>query len=259
MTGNESWRTPSNKLALTGTMIAFASLIVSAFALVVSWEANETTKKEAEHRGQLDLSVVSAHLTKPSKGAAQERDASTKTAEVSVPAIDITLSNRGSGPAIVNKVRVTVLRSENLGSCWAVGGPVRSSATYQFSVPVSKKTPFTMTKNTNFEVESAKVQRFTVTIGPSGQEAMLTPWIGVTAIELHDTDDGYINIGTFALVNHGEDPHIQPQGSSWKIDQPDNAGCMRLNARSVDAIMQTPGIMPSTEFAALNRALKRFR
>lgn len=267
MSGTESWRTPGNKLALSSAMISFASMVISVFALAASCDAArsgesqaETARTEAARRGLLEVSSVSAYLTDTLKGTVKDGDAPDKQVTgLSGPLVDIAVRNRGSGDALIERVSVNVALSESLSSCWAEGGPLRTTADYKIGIPLSKQPPFTKTENILFTVKAGENDRFTLTVGPDAQDAGPIPWIGVVTIRLQDIDGSDLDIGPIALVDTGEDPHFHPEGFSWKIDKPENPSCMRLNARSVAEVMRIPGITPSKEFAALHRALRPYR
>lgn len=256
----DGWRTPSTVISLAAAAISLAALVLSIIALVPAFDSAETANTESERRGLLEVTAVSARFTDKLDGVEKSTDSEKKVTGLSGPAVDISVRNRGSGSAIITKVTVNVARSENLATCGGTGGDLGIAAHYAVEIPLSRKPPFTKatTEDARFDVKSGENDRFSLTIGPDAAEAGKAPWIGVVTITLHDADGSDLDIGPLALVSEGEDEHFYPSGFSWKIS-PASSSCMPNNARTVEEVMQIPGITPSKEFAALHRALRSYR
>ncbi|MFJ8853576.1 hypothetical protein, partial [Streptomyces sp. NPDC102437] len=256
----DGWRTP-------GTLIASVALVLSIVALIPAWDSAmsgdsqaETGKKEAERRGLLEVTAVSAQFTDKLKGVETSRDSKKEVTGLSGSEINIAVRNRGSGSAIITKISANVEISENLKTCGGTGGDLGTSAHYAIEIPLSQKPPFTKATEEDvvFDVKSGENDRFSLTVGPDSKEAGKSPWMGVVTIQLHDADGTDLSIGPLAILSPGEDEYFYPSGMTWKI-APESSSCMGSNARRVREVMQIPGITTSKEFAALHRALRPYR
>ncbi|WP_433421019.1 hypothetical protein ACQP1V_09475 [Microtetraspora malaysiensis] len=268
MSETEGWRAPNTLLGAVGIGIGLLSLVISIFALVASCDAARSGDKqaavaeqEAARRGLLELSNVSAYFTSLSGEESDVNTGTRKSDDLQGPLVDISLRNRGSGEALVTRISVQVMQSEHLEGCWPEGGPLKVAANYEIEIPIAKKPPFSTTKvmAPPFAVKPGENDRLAVTIGPDSKEVGMTPWVAVVTVRLHHIDGADLDVGPIALVDSGQDPHLQPSGMSWRIDRPVDPACMRQNALIVDSISRIPGITPSAEFAALRRALQGFR
>ncbi|NED23141.1 hypothetical protein G3I31_34855 [Streptomyces sp. SID9913] len=247
--------------------VACAALLVSVIALIPAWSSAvsgesqaKTGEKEAERRGSLEVTAVSARFNDRLKGVERAADSEKEVDGLIGPQVDIAVRNRGSGSAIITKMIASVSVSENLTSCAGTGGDLDIAARYDIPIPTSRKPPFTVTTTDDvfFDVKSGENDRLSVTVGPEMGEAGMSPWVGVVTLQFHDADGTDLSIGPLALVSPGQDEHFHPVGMTWKI-APRYASCMDDNARRVQDIMEIPHITPSKEFAALHRALRPFR
>ncbi len=153
---------------------------------------------------------------------------------------------------------IKVQRSERLQGCYAEGGPEGVSVNYDIPIPVTANTPFTKAKEIRFDIPPSENERFTVTVGPDGQDRDVNPWFGVINVVLHHIDGQDIELGPFAVIDTGQNGNFAPSGTSWLIAPPTDRVCMRRNANVVDEVMAVPGIIASKEFAALHHALRPY-
>lgn len=256
----DGWRAPGTVIAIVAAAIALVALVISVIALVPAFDSAQTAEAEAERRGRLEVTAVSARFSDRLDGVQKSSGSEKKVSGLRGPVVDISVRNRGSGSALITKVTVNVARSESLVTCGGTGGDLGFAAHYAVEIPLSERVPFTRTtkEDVRFDVKSGENDRFSLSIGPDAEEAGMAPWIGVVTLTLHDADGSDLDIGPLALVSSGDDEHFQPAGFSWKISRA-SGDCMGRNARTVDEVMSIPGITASKEFAALDRALRPYR
>lgn len=195
-------------------------------------------------RADLELSAFA--VQKPSKVAADGVDVSTGEVtpgkEVDATAIDITLKNNGSAPAVLTSLIVKVKYAKTLQDCNMRGGESRVSAAYTVRLPElepgkeSFDAPFELKKDIRFEVRGGAVDRFTLTIGPSLQTlSSTTPWVVVGDVELVRDDGTVLPAGTAAVVTQAgqglENLSVAP------VEQMD---CIRGNASKIDEVFEIP-------------------
>lgn len=215
-----------------------------------------------------DLELSAFAVQKPSKVAADGVDVSTGEVtpgkEVDATAIDITLKNNGTAPAVLTAVIVKVRYADTLQDCRMMGGESRISAAYTIRLPEpvageeSLRAPFEMRRDIRFEVRGGTVDRFTLTIGPSLQAmSNNTPWLIVGDVELVRDDGKVLPAGTAAVVTQAGEGLANLSGAP--VEQME---CIEGNARKIDEVFEIPAVRTDeldelrTRYAKLSKASK---
>ncbi|MCO1575496.1 hypothetical protein M8C13_06960 [Crossiella sp. SN42] len=195
-----------------------------------------------------DLELSAFAVQKPSKVAADSVNVATGEVtpgkEVDATAIDVTLKNNGTAPALLTAVIVKVKHADTLQDCRMMGGEARISAAYTIRLPepVSGEdvpsVPFEMRKDIRFEVRGGTVDRFALTIGPSLQAASnSTPWLIVGDVELVRDDGKVLPVGTAAVVTEAGEGLTNL--STAPVEEME---CIAENARKIDEVFEIPAV-----------------
>ncbi|MGC9539520.1 hypothetical protein [Streptomyces sp. UG1] len=183
--------------------------------------------------------------------------------------IDLTVKNLGTKPAFISKATMTFRKSGYPEGCVGIGGPLLTTATYNFTIPDDQpyedggpqllhKTPFSISRELTHEIPPNKYEKFTLTVGPES-DVKVNPWFGVLDVILERDDGKKLEIGPLAVIASGSNPAFYPDGDSWSIDEEKSyPECLKRNAAMVREIMRTPKITVSKEFASLDKALSKY-
>jgi hypothetical protein len=150
---------------------------------------------------------------------------------VDATAIDITLRNDGTAPAVIIQLVIRVEYAKQLEDCSESGGGVYVSAEYSVPIPHQvPPSPFTVTQDVRFEVKPGTLDRFTISLGPDTQyTSNWVPWIYVADVNLvQDASKPLIHAGSAAIVAQSGDGIENLEHSN-----PDNPSCIERNGEKV--------------------------
>jgi hypothetical protein len=228
---------------------------------------NTDTKAAAD----LQLAKVTAEIKADVSGATSRYgEAPEKTDGNRAVHIFLTVKNLGDHPAFISRATMKFERSGYLEPCYAIGGDLLSTATYSFTIPDDQpkrkgtllhKTPFAISTELTHEIPPNKYEKFTLTAGPKTIPDGGSPWFGVLDVTLLRDTGEKLQIGPLAVVNTGANPAFYPEfdRNAWHVEKEHFPGCMKKNVSLVSSIMRTPGLTPSAEFVALDKALQAYK
>ncbi|MGY6658592.1 hypothetical protein ACXIZN_41185 [Amycolatopsis sp. TRM77291] len=207
-----------------------------------------------------DLEVSDFSIQPPSKVAAKQHAVyyiDSRTEEevrgndpIDATAIDVTLKNNGTVPAVLLGSDVTVLFAEQLDDCNERGGDVKVAAEYSVKLPEDMPArPFPIPRDIRFEVRGGTTDRFTLSIGPQEQTGSSTaPWLIVAEVNLRQDDGTTARAGTAALVT------FPGQGlENLEVAPLANRDCIRKNGDKVAKALSLQAEAQADELKELGR------
>ncbi|VVJ19605.1 Uncharacterised protein [Amycolatopsis camponoti] len=207
-----------------------------------------------------ELEVSAFSVQEPSKVDAKQHsvyEMNNKTQEevlghdpVDATAIDVTLKNDGTAPAVLLGADVKVIYAETLDDCNERGGEVTVAADYAVKLPSKMpERPFTIPRDIRFEVRGGTTDRFTLSIGPEEQtRSSTTPWVIVADVGLRGDDGKTTRAGTAALVTFpGEGLENLTVAPLWNRD------CIRKNGETVAKALSLQADARADELSELGR------
>lgn len=259
---NFSWKTPASLLGIAGLV---AAIIFGVKACGPGEHGTTSDKKqtdiadsEAKRLPNLKIDRVAAYIKGGIAGSTNDGETTTKETNLWGPHIDVTFENRANGPALITKATLRFREMGMLDTCSAIGGPLASSANYDFAVPWPlPKMPYSVEKQISFKVDTDDLDRLTLTVGPRPTGG--SPWYGIADVIFEHDGGKKLTVGPVAVVDTGDDENFYPNGGDWVIKSTDRK-CLGRDAQLVDRILGTPGVVPSTELTSLRASLaKRLR
>lgn len=170
--------------------------------------------------------------------------------QVDATAIDVTLKNNGTAPAVLLGSDIKVLYAEQLDDCNERGGDLLVAAEYSVKLPDELPArPFTIPRDIRFEVRGGTSDRFTMSIGPQEQtKSSTTPWVIVAELGLRGDDGKATRAGTAALVTFpGEGLENLAVAPLWNRD------CIRKNGDKVAKALSLQADARADELMELGR------
>ncbi|MFC6082615.1 hypothetical protein [Sphaerisporangium aureirubrum] len=258
--GGDSWRSP-------GAVLGAVAVVISLVALYFSWSAADSARRQADvaqregdRHPVLEVAAVRALVARGLGGTERsEGEKKRRIGGVSGARVDVSLSNRGSGEALVTSATVLFQRVERLRECAPVaGGPLRVEADYDIPVPGDMEVPATLTRVTAFAVPSGRHARFTLTVGPQTTGSVAPPWIAVVSVTLHEAEGRDVPLPPIALVAPGGYVGYALDGVRWHVAPGLDRRCVKAGAATVAGILRTPGLVKPNELAALGRAMAAY-
>ncbi|WP_125689705.1 hypothetical protein [Amycolatopsis sp. WAC 04169] len=207
-----------------------------------------------------DLKVSDFSVQPPSKVAAKQHEVYSSGSEtkeevhghdsIDATAIDMTLKNSGTAPAVLLGSDAKILYAEQLADCNDRGGEITVAAEYSIKLPDNMPDrPFVIPRDIRFEVRGGATDRFTLSIGPQEQTGSSTvPWVIVAEVNLRHDDGATTRAGTAALVTFAgqglENLEVAPL---WNRD------CIRENGDKVAKALSLQAEAQADELRELGR------
>jgi hypothetical protein len=165
--------------------------------------------------------------------------------------IDVTFRNTGDQPALITSITATVLFAQQMKDCAPQGGGVTASANYTLEIPdTPPRTPFPVSRPTDFQVVAGGIDRFTITAGPSHQFlSSRVAWVYVLDLSVHQDRLGSpVHLGTAAFVARpGEGIAIAAEDTS-------DRACIEHNTKLINDAYA----LPAKRSAELNDVHSRY-
>jgi hypothetical protein len=205
-----------------------------------------------------DLSVDKVEVVSAASIDAVETgpDSSTSKISISGSAIDITLRNAGTAPALIVDARASFKSAVQLENC-SGAGPGVASAQYDLRVPTDANTtshPFTVRRDMRFIVQPNSIDRFRLTVGPAPFGDSEWPWIYQMDLLLVEDSGQTLPVGKFELAGY--------VGESWNrfsgvtaTDASYDPACYLHDSELLSAATSSPGLH-APELTTLNDEAK---
>lgn len=181
-------------------------------------------------------------------------------------AIDITLRNSGTAPALIVDAVFSFTRATELDSCPGGAGALVSSAQYDVKVPtttpVSANNPLVLHRDIRFIVNANSIDRFRISVGPNQYSSVDWPWIYEFNLSLVEDNGQKLDLGTMNILGFSQ-PHAEP--FSWdplrsltgtQLVATQQVPCITRDAAELSQAMVNPGLH-SPELQTMYREAKQ--
>jgi hypothetical protein len=179
-------------------------------------------------------------------------------------AIDITLRNSGTAPALIVDAVFSFTRAAELYSCPGGGGAILSSAEYDVRVPTAKpvfaNNPLVLRRDMRFAVDANSIDRFRISVGPNRYSSAEWPWIYEFNLTLVEDDGQKLDLGPMTILGFS-----QYTGVSWdplhsatrtQLAVAQQVPCVARDAAELSQALANPGLH-SPELQMMYREAER--
>lgn len=229
-----------------GLVIALASLVVAAVALVPTFRATDLADDAKAGADSARLSVAGIDMT----STVRLREESlgfgdvVGTEQVDAAAAKIILRNSGEQTALVRRITVHISRVWAPESCGG-GGPGATRVIYDFVLPGDidkQRFPLDMSRAVDFEVAGRSTDRLAVTIGEEQFGETGWAWITAATAELELDDGSTIETDRFVLMNSATIGRTIGTAQAATADlSPDLVHCVQGNIAMLEQALETSG------------------
>lgn len=181
-------------------------------------------------------------------------------------AIDVTLRNSGTEPALIVKAVFSFTHISELYSCPGGAGAVVTSASYDLTVPITAKAtarnPLVLGRDMRFAVSPNSIDRFRISVGPSAYADTSWPWIYEFNLALVEDNGHRLDLGsmsTLGFSHSSTDPRSWDPFHDTTLNQLATTGqlaCATHDAAELTHAMETPGLH-SPELRMMYREAER--
>ncbi len=165
-------------------------------------------------------------------------------------AIDITLRNSGSSPALIVNAVFSFTRATQLDSCPGGAGALESSAEYDVKVPTAKPVSAynPLYRDMRFIVNADSIDRFRISVGPDRYSSAEWPWIYEFNLSLVEDDGQKLSLGPMTILGFSQ-PAKEP--FSWdplrnltetQLVASQQVQCVARDAAELSHAMANPGL-----------------
>ncbi|MFJ9638625.1 hypothetical protein [Streptomyces sp. NPDC101178] len=258
-------------MEIIGAYVAICALVIAFAEVRNSLQANQISREDSQNRAELELAKVTADL-KDIEGEVLGGDRNLGKREGPAANIAVTVRNLETAPSFISKATLVFSRGGYLEGCYSMGGGLSFTGQYTFKVPDGQplqknrkdyylyRVPFSLSAELTHKIPPNDYEKFMLSVGPQTVSVADSPWYGVMDVVLEHDGGKELRFGPIAVISPGSG--IYPSEEKWTIEPsplPDWRKCMKRNAELVAEVMDTPGLVASTEFTSLDESLDEYR
>ena len=179
-------------------------------------------------------------------------------------AIDITLRNGGTAPALIVDAVFSFTRATQLYSCPGGAGALESSAEYDVQVPTAKPVSAynPLRRDMRFTVNANSIDRFRISVGPDRYSSAEWPWIYEFNLSLVEDDGQKLDLRPMTILGFSQsstrllswDPLRDFTETQFVATQ--QVPCVAHDAAELSQAMANPGLH-SPELQIMYQEAKR--